>query len=67
MIAAGGGHHDRTEANHAALIGGLGGRISPWRSRSSAKSTIMMAFFLTIPISMIRADETVDIEMPSER
>ena len=27
--------------------------VAPWARRSSAKSTIMMAFFFTMPISMI--------------
>ena len=49
-----GGHHDRPEANQAAFVDRLRRAVlCPSRSRAIAKSTIMMAFFFTMPISMI--------------
>ncbi len=50
-----GGHHDRAEADEAAAIDGVAGGSGAVRAvRSSAKSICMMAFFLTMPTSMIR-------------
>ena len=45
-----GGHHDGTEAHKASLLDRLA-RIEPSRSAASAKSIIMIAFFLTMPMS----------------
>ena len=47
-------HHDRAEAQQAGLVDRVA-RSSRWRVRSasSAKSIIMIAFFLTMPISRI--------------
>ena len=45
------GHHDRAEAQQAGLIDRLLRRLACSRSASSAKSIIMIAFFLTMPIS----------------
>ena len=49
-----GGHHDGAEAHQRRLIDRVIrlDLVSP-RSRCSAKSIIMMAFFFTMPISMI--------------
>ena len=44
-----GRHHDRAEAWRQASS--IAWRVSPARSASRAKSTIMMAFFLTMPMS----------------
>ena len=43
-------HDDRPEAQHAGLDDGVMRRQWPARSAWSAKSIIMMAFFLTMPI-----------------
>ena len=45
-----GRHHDRAKAQEAGLFDRIAG-VAVARSASSAKSTIMMAFFLTMPIS----------------
>ena len=44
-------HHDRAEAQLAGVVDRLARTVSSLRSASSATSTIMIAFFLTMPIS----------------
>ncbi len=41
----------RKRSSAASMI--ASSAVAPWERRSTAKSTIMMAFFLTMPISMI--------------
>jgi hypothetical protein len=48
-----GGHHDRAEADQAGLEDGVAAAIPSLRCCARAKSIIMMAFFLTMPISMM--------------
>ena len=47
------GHHNGAETDQAALVDRFGRVFASFRSASRAKSIIMMAFFLTNPISMI--------------
>jgi hypothetical protein len=47
-------HHNRAKANRTGLEGGFGSRVIARTSNSSAKSTIMMAFFFTMPMSIIK-------------
>ena len=48
-----GGHHDGTETQEARFINGGFGFLPSLRSASSAKSIIMIPFFLTIPKRII--------------
>ena len=47
-----GGHDDRARALAAGVDDGLGSRVTPRAISSTAKSTSMMAFLVTMPISI---------------
>ena len=46
-----GGHHDGAETQQARLVDCIERLLVSFRSASSAKSIIMMAFFFTMPMS----------------
>ena len=57
------GHHDGTEAQQAALINAPPRVLACRAALSSAKSIIMMAFFFTMPTSMISPTKRVQIQI----
>ena len=64
-----GGHHDRPEAQQAGLVDRVARATCPAaRSASSAKSIIMMAFFLTMPISRMMPISAITLSsVPAEQ
>ena len=62
------GHHDRPEAQQAGLVDGLAGAHALLRSASRAKSIIMIAFFLTMPISRMMPISAITLRsMPADQ
>ncbi len=58
-----GRHHDGPEAQQAGLVDGVGRVLSMLALASSAKSTIMMPFFFTMPISRTMSDDGDDAQV----
>ena len=60
-------HHDRPEAQDAGFVDRRLRRLPRSRSASSAKSIIMIAFFLTMPISKMIPIREITVERRGRR